>query len=74
MNPKYVRGPLEIFSVIVFLILLENSRLDILPIISSSTIDYTCWEDDCKLVTLVATIFSVFTQGDDEGESSLYLG
>jgi hypothetical protein len=37
-------------------------------------VDCTCPEADCELVTLVAFIFRVHTQGDDEGEYLLYLG
>jgi hypothetical protein len=37
------------------------------------TVDCTHPGADCELVTLVAIIFRVFTQGDCEGKSSLYL-
>jgi hypothetical protein len=48
--------------------------LDILPIRLDLTVDYIHPEAGCELVSLVATIFRVLTQGVSEGKSSLYLG
>jgi hypothetical protein len=54
-------------------VLLKDFRLVILPIRSDWTVDYTCPRVECELVSLVAIIFRVFTQGDGEGKYSLYL-
>jgi hypothetical protein len=64
----------EAYPILLFLVLLGNFGLDIPPILSDSTVDCTRMEVDYELVTLVAIIFRVFTLGDGEGESSLYLG
>jgi hypothetical protein len=73
MNPKSVRGPLELFMVLLFSVLLRNFGLDILPILSYPTFDCTLSEADCELVTLFTIVFMDFTQGDNEGESTFYL-
>jgi ABC-type uncharacterized transport system permease subunit len=73
VNPESVWGPLEFFLVLLFLVLLENFKLHIITILPDLTVDYTFPAGDCELVTLISIIFRVFTQGDDEGESSLYL-
>jgi hypothetical protein len=64
MNPKSVQGLLDIFPILLFSVLLENFRLDILPILLDSTVECTHPEDDWELVTLVAIILRVYTQGD----------
>jgi hypothetical protein len=74
MNLESVQGPMEIFLILLFSVLLKNFGLDILPILSDLTVDSTHPKDDYKLVTLVAIILRVYTQGEIEGESSLYLG
>jgi hypothetical protein len=66
-------GSSEAFSGPLVLSPLEEFGLDILPILSDPTVDCTRLEADCELVTLVSIIFRALTQGDDEGESSLYL-
>jgi hypothetical protein len=73
VNTKSIHNPLNIFLVLLFLILLRNFGLDILPIISNPTIDCTHLEADYELLTLVSIMFRDLTQGDDEGESSMYL-
>jgi len=62
------------YPILLFAVLLGNSRLDILPILLDPTVECTLPKADYKLVTLVSIIFRVFTLGDGEGESSLYLG
>jgi hypothetical protein len=63
-------------SILVHLssVLLNNFILLILPIHFFLTIDCTLLEDDYKLVTLVAYMCRFDTQGDDEGDYSLFLG
>ena len=73
MNLESVRGPLKCFSVLFFSVLLRNFGLDILPIPSDPTIDCTHLEVDYELVTLVSIIFRALTNGDGEGEPSMYL-
>jgi hypothetical protein len=54
-------------------VLSKDFRLVIMPIRLDWTVDCTLLGADCEFVSLVAIIFRVFTQGDDEGKSSLYL-
>jgi hypothetical protein len=74
VNPESIQGPLRAYPVLLFSVLLGNSRLDIFPILLDLTSDCTHPKADYELVTLVSIIFRVFTLGDGEGESSLYLG
>jgi len=71
MNPFRVLS-----SILVHLssILLKNFGLVILPICPFPTIDCTFPKVDYELVTLVAYIYRVDTQGDGERDSSSYLG
>jgi hypothetical protein len=74
MNLESVQGPMKFFPVLLFSVLLKNFRLDILPILSDTNLDCTFPEADYELVTLVSIIFRAFIEGDDEGESLIYLG
>jgi hypothetical protein len=73
MNLEYVWGPLNLFLVLLFSVLLRNFSLYIMPILSDMTIDCTHPEADWELVTLFSVIIMDLTQGHGEGESSLYL-
>jgi hypothetical protein len=73
LNPESIRV-LRSLPVHLSSILLNNFGIDIFPINSELNVDCTLLEVDCELVTLVAIIFRVYTQGEGEGESLLYLG
>jgi hypothetical protein len=67
-------GSLGVLPVQLSLVLSKDFKFVILPIRLDWTIDCTHPGDAYELVSLVAIIFRFFTQGDDEGKSSLYLG